>query len=336
MKRTILVAIWCLLCCTIAMAQEPQKSELQQRAEAANAKNDIALARSSYIRAYEDYVRQSQWQQAVECGTKATALYYKENFYQEAFDLLRRIDQNIADAPAAQQPALRYLTTKERLQMYMKMKRGANALEQLNAMERYAIASGDEHLAGDLLYTKTIYYYTFGQNEKGNAVFKEMVSRLTASGEYDKVVSVYQTLIDNGRKAGSASLVAQAYSSYIVWKDSVYALQRADETAALKAQIADNEAAIAERDSSLATRKGVIAGLTTLPPLSAMHWFMGSVHLSRAGFTRSCPDSTSLICAYSAMNLRFSSSCFAPPGNISRRGLTYAVKPSLPPNASRS
>ena len=281
MKRTILVAIWCLLCCTIAMAQEPQKSELQQRAEAANAKNDIALARSSYIRAYEDYVRQSQWQQAVECGTKATALYYKENFYQEAFDLLRRIDQNIADAPAAQQPALRYLTTKERLQMYMKMKRGANALEQLNAMERYATASGDEHLAGDLLYTKTIYYYTFGQNEKGNAVFKEMVSRLTASGEYDKVVSVYQTLIDNGRKAGSASLVAQAYSSYIVWKDSVYALQRADETAALKAQIADNEAAIAERDSSLATRKGVIAGLTTLLVALAVALAAGALLLLR-------------------------------------------------------
>ena len=47
-----------------------------------------------------------------------------------------------------------------------------------------------------------------------------MANKLTASKEYDKVDEVYQTLISNGRKSNNASLVAQAYSNYIAWKDS--------------------------------------------------------------------------------------------------------------------
>lgn len=248
------------------LAQEPAKSELQQRAEAANAKNDIALARSSFIRAYEDYARKGQWQQAVECGAKGTALYYKENFYKEAFDLLRRVDQSIIGAQLSdsRKEALHYLTTKERLQMYMKLRKAPSAMEQLATLERHAAASADEKVKNDLLYTKAICYYTFGQNDRGNAVFKEMVGKLTAVKEYAKVDEVYQTLIANGRRSGNATMVAQAYSNYIAWKDSASALRHADEIGALKLQIQQRQADIQERDDSLAARKRVIAALGTL------------------------------------------------------------------------
>ena len=94
--------------------------------------------------------------------------------------------------------------------MYMKLRKPANAQEQLNLMERQAAAAGDDQVTNDLLYTKALFYYTTGQNERGNAVFKEMVSKLTGSKEYGKVDEVYKTLIDNGRRSGSANLVAQA------------------------------------------------------------------------------------------------------------------------------
>ena len=84
-----------LFCCAVAHAQEAQKSALQQRAEADNEKGDIASARFHFIRAFEDYAGKGQIRQGVECGTKATALYYKENYYKEAFDLLQRIEQAI-------------------------------------------------------------------------------------------------------------------------------------------------------------------------------------------------------------------------------------------------
>ena len=98
----------------IACAEDVQKSELQQRAEAVDVKQNIASARSLYIHAFNDYANKGQIQQAAECGAKATALYYKENFWKEAFDLLRRVDQAIdADSKSTTpvKAAAHYLTS---------------------------------------------------------------------------------------------------------------------------------------------------------------------------------------------------------------------------------
>ena len=244
-----------LLCTVSAAAQETEKSSLHQQAEAADAKKEIAKARSGFIHAFNDYATRGVLKPAVECAAKASALYYKENFYQEAFDLLRRADQIVVASqlnPSAK-AELHYMTTKERLQMYIKMRRSPSALEQLGKLEAFANQSSNEVVKNDLLYSKAIYYYTFGLNAQGNAVFKQMADKLTAQKEYGKVDEVYQTLIDNSRKSGNANLVAQSYSNYMAWKDSANAQKVADEIGALKQQIAAHEATIAEKDSSLST-----------------------------------------------------------------------------------
>lgn len=285
MSKKLLTLFFCLfLFCAFASAQEVQKSDLQQRAETADKEGAIATARSLYIHAFKDYTAKGQTQPGVECGVKATALYYKENFYKEAFELLRRVDQSINDSQqesASTKAAQHYLVTKERLQMYIKLRKNGSAQEQLNIMEGQVNTAGDESLKNDLLYTKAIYYYTFGQTTQGNAVFKEMAGKLTAEKEYDKVDEVYQTLISNGRKAGNANLVAQSYSSYILWKDSVSALKTAEEIGALNQQIADNEASIAEKDSSLSSRKAIIIGLIILVAVLAAVLVFGAIVLLR-------------------------------------------------------
>ena len=283
-KKNFIISLALLLSSALVSAEESGKSSLQQRAEAESANGSVPSARFLYIRAFEDYANKGQMQQGVECGVKATALYYKENFYKEAFDLLRRIDQNIESSTQqsiSAKSGQHYLTSRERFQMYMKMRRSPSALEQLNIMDSHATASGDESLKNDMLYNKTIYYYTFGQNDRGNATFKEMATKLTAQKEYGKVDEVYKTLIANGRRSGSASLVAQAYSSYILWKDSVSDIKHADEIAALKKQIADNEADIADKASSLASRSAVIVGLSILAAILAAVLAVGAVVLLR-------------------------------------------------------
>ena len=273
-----------LFCCILAFAQESHQSSLQQRAEAEGAKGNVAAARFNYIRAYEDYASKGQLRKGVECAVKATALYYRENLYKEAFDLLRRVDQNIYSAKqesSSNRAAMYYLTIKERMLMYMKLRKPASALDQLKGMEVQASSANDDEISNDLLYNKAVYYYTFGQNAQGNAVFKEMATKLTASKEYDKVDEVYQTLIANGRRSNNASLVAQSYKSYIAWKDSVSALKSADEIGALKQQIADNEAAIADRDSSLTTRKAIIIGLGILTAALIAALVLGAIVLLR-------------------------------------------------------
>ena len=279
-KKTTVLFLSLLFCCTL-FAQE--KSDLQQRAEAENKEGKYINARALYIKAFEDYFGKGKLQQGVECGVKAAPLYYGDNMYQEAFDLLRRIDQSInaSEKDAAKNAALHYLTSKERMQMYMRMKRAESAKEHLNAMERYAEAAHSDNVSNDLLYTKTIYYYTFGQNEKGNACFKEMASKLTASKEYDKVDEAYQTLIASGRRSNNASLVAQSYKSYMAWKDSANVLKHADEIAALKQQIANNETSIAEKDSALNTRMAIIIGLGILAAALAAALIVGAIILLR-------------------------------------------------------
>ena len=268
MKRKIAFLFLSLLFCgSIAYAQEAQKSELQQKAEAEDAQTNIAKARFHFIRAFEDYTAKGQLKQGIECATKATSLYYKESFWKEAFELLRHADQTInaeAKKAGANPAALHYIVTKERLQMYMKLRKVESAKDQLAILEGEVNQSGDESLRNDLLYNKAIYYYTFGMNAQGNAVFKEMADKLTAAKDYDKVDEVYQTLISNGRKSGSANLVAQSYSSYMAWKDSVSSLKIADERNAFKKQIADNEAHIADQDSSLTARMATIIALCVL------------------------------------------------------------------------
>ena len=283
MNKKVLVFYLSLLFCGTICAEEVQKSELQQRAEAVDVKQNISSARSLYIHAFNDYINKGQTRQGIECAVKATALYYKENFYKEAFDLLRRADQTImaANAGNSEKAAMHYLTTKERMQMYIKLKKGASAQDQLNNMERLASQANDESVSNDLLYNKAIYYYTFGQTAEGNAVFKEMANKLTAQKEYDKVDEVFKTLIASGRRSNNASLVAQSYSSYIAWKDSTDAMKRADEIGALKKQIADNEASISEKDSSLTTRMVIIVGLAILAAALAAVLLVGAFILMR-------------------------------------------------------
>ena len=270
-----------LVCSTAVMAQ--QKSRLEQQAADAAAKGSVATARYTYIRAFEDYANKGQLRQATECGAKATALYYKENYYKEAFDLLRRIDQTIAaqEKSSVKRAALHYLTSKERMQMYMKMRRAASVKEQIDQMATHANTSDNDEVKNDLLYNKAIYYYTFGMNQQGNAVFREMADKLTATKEYDKVDEVYRTLIANGRKSGSASLVAESYASYMAWKDSVSAIKVADTIKALHQQIGDHEATIADKDGTLATRQAIIVGLGILAAVLAAALVLGAVVLLR-------------------------------------------------------
>ena len=272
-----------------AVSAQPQSqnnsstSNLQQKAEQELAQGHRASARSYYVMAYEDYAKKGDIKASVDCGVKATALYYKDNAYKEAFELLRNVDQSIRSQKisGSAKAALHYQTSKERMNMYLRMRKNASTQEQLNIMASHAQASNDEAVKNDLLYNKAIYYYSFGQNEKGNAVFKEMASKLTASKQYDKVDGVYQTLIMNARRSGNANMVAQSYSNYLAWKDSVNTLKHADEIGALKKQIADNEATIADKDSSLSTRWMIIIGLCILAAALASALVIGAVVLMR-------------------------------------------------------
>ncbi|MBQ6916346.1 MAG: sensor histidine kinase, partial [Prevotella sp.] len=246
-------------------------------------KGSVAGARFSFIRAFEEYTRQGQLKVGMECATRGAALYYKDNYWKEAFDLLRRADAEIdaRSKNAKEKAALHYIITKERLAMYIKLRKSDSAKDQLGLMETQVTYAADEELKNDLLYNKAVYHYSFGQNAQGNEVFKEMAGKLTASKQYDKVDEVYKTLIANARRSGNANMVAQSYSNYLAWKDSVNTLKHADEIGALKKQISDNEAKIDDQASSLTARQAIIVGLCILAVALAAGLVLGGIVLMR-------------------------------------------------------
>jgi signal transduction histidine kinase len=283
MKKVFILLLAVCFSLGIAQAQQATKSELHQRAESELQKGSVAGARFSFIRAFEEYTRQGQLKVGMECATSGAALYYKDNFWKEAFDLLRRADSEIEARAknAKEKAALHYIITKERLAMYIKLRKSDSAKDQIGIMENQVTYAADEELKNDLLYNKAVYYYSFGQNAQGNEVFKEMAGKLTASKQYDKVDEVYKTLIANARRSGNANMVAQSYSNYLAWKDSVNTLKHADEIGALKKQIADNEAKIDDQDSSLTMRQAIIVGLCILAAALAAALVLGGIVLMR-------------------------------------------------------
>lgn len=217
MKKVFILLLSLSLGFATVNAQDANKSELHQRADSDFAKGNVASARFHFIRAFEDYAKKGQLKVGMECAARGTELYYKENYWKEAFDLLRRADQEIEvnGKNAKDKAALHYIITKQRLAMYIKLRKSDSAKDQIEIMENQVTYAADDALKNDLLYNKAVYYYSFGQNAQGNAVFKEMASKLTASKQYDKVDGVYQTLISNARKSGNANMVAQSYSNYL-------------------------------------------------------------------------------------------------------------------------
>jgi signal transduction histidine kinase len=283
MKKVFIILLSLSLGFGFVNAQETTKSQLHERAESDFEKGNVASARFHFIRAFEDYARKGQLKSSMECVARGTFMYYRENYWKEAFDLLRRADETIEASGKSdkEKAALHYIITKERLAMFIKLRKSDSAKDQIETMENQVTYAADDALKNDLLYNKAVYYYSFGQNAQGNAVFKEMASKLTGQKEYDKVDGVYQTLIANARKSGNANMVAQSYSNYLAWKDSVSSLKLADETGALKQQIAENEKKIDDQDSSLTWRQTIIVGLCVLAAALAAALVLGGVVLMR-------------------------------------------------------
>ena len=267
-KKLVIFCLSLLVGYVWVSAQETKKSDLEIQGDRENDKGNRVNARAFYLRAYEDYVKKGETAKGVDCGLKATDLYYMgDNLYKEGLDLLNRIDKSIdTKAGQGQKAALHYLTAKERFQIYTKQKKGESALEQLNKMEKYANEANDAELRNDHLYNKSVYFYSTGQNDKANAMLKEMVAKMNEASE-QKV---------------------------------------AKEIEGLRKQIADNEAEIEEKDSSLTARQVAIVGLGTLSAVLATALVLGAFVLMRYMYrTRKQKKTIKLLNENNALKAKF-------------------------------
>ncbi|WP_102408467.1 sensor histidine kinase [Parabacteroides bouchesdurhonensis] len=251
--------------CTVLQAQN-RADELMKQAQSSLETKEYTKARYLFIQAYRAFAEKGEYVQATECGTKASSLYYRENYYKEAFELCRQMTQYLLNEEQKAQKILydqRFSVTKERLQMYIQLKNLAQAQVQLDELDNLAKQASNDKLSEELLYTQANFYYTFGQNEKGDSYFQKLTTQYKENKEYDKVNECYKNLIAIARKANNAPLMERTYEKYIVWTDSVKALTAEDKLGALQQKYDSSLQTIQEKDKTLAGKQYMIIGLFT-------------------------------------------------------------------------
>lgn len=272
----------CHLCLT-AGAQE-RGNDFEKQARASLSQKDYIRARYLFLQAYNAFAANEQYAQATECGVQAAALYHRENYYNEAFDLLYSVERTIIGGEqktGKEMPALRYPVTRERLRMYIKLRKTASAKEQLSKLEGWAKAAKVDSLSTNLLYTQANYYYTFGMNAQGDQAFKHLVEQYAQQADYDKAEACYQELIGMSRRSGNTSMMARAYSNYMAWHDSIANIKAQQAYNALKAQYDSSLQTIGEKDDALAARRYTIVGLCILAAILAGALVLGGIVLLR-------------------------------------------------------
>lgn len=265
---TLIIAIsFCFNALVSAQTNTNRAEELMKQAQSNLEQKEYIKARYLFMQAYGAFATQKNYSQAIECGLKVSSLYHRENYFKEAFDICRSMYMLIAEGEQVQQKKLYSLyfpVTKERLQIYTKLKNPAQAKLQIDQLEELARQAGSTTLNEELLYTQANYYYTFGLNNQGDAAFRQLIAQYKEKKEYNKVSECYKNLITIARGANNAALVGRTYEQFIVWTDSVRSLTAQDELNVLKRQYEEGQQIIQEKEDSLSTKQYIITGLCTL------------------------------------------------------------------------
>ena len=245
MKKIISILLLATFCIFTQLHAQNRADELMKQAQENLTKKEYIKARYLFLQAYNAFATQDKYAQAVECGVNASALYHRENYYKEAFELLRGAEQVVATGEqktGKAMPNLRFRINKERLQMYINLKNPARAKEQLT---------------------------------------NRLIGQYKEQKNYAKVDECYKTLISIARKANNAGLVARTYDKYILWTDSVKALTAQEELNSLKKKYDESLATIQEKDDSLSAKQYIIIGLCILAAILAAALVFGAIILLR-------------------------------------------------------
>lgn len=219
MKKMFLIGLLAAFgLCSYAQTQN-SASEMMQQAQESLDKQSYIKARYLFLQAYNAFATEGNYQQAVVCGVNASALYHRENYYKEAFELLGKTEQTVTageQKAGKELPALRYPIVKERMRMYLNIGKTGNAQAQLEQLEEIAKKAANDSLQADLLYTQAAYFYTLRQQAKGDAAIKKLIDESNrmqaaqAQAKFDTLKQQYDSSLQTISEKES-SLSAKQY-----------------------------------------------------------------------------------------------------------------------------
>lgn len=282
MKRIGILLMVAFLAVT-AFAQSRGESLLKQADQAMTAQEYIK-ARYLYLQAFQAFQKEGNVQKAVPAAVNVAALYHRENYYKEAFDILNSAETALTakeDETTGKLPALHYPLARERQKIYMKLRNAGKAAEQLGRMQSWASQAADSTLNVDLLAASAQQYYLFGQTDKGDEAVNRLIALYETRSDYDNAGRCYKDLIEMAGRTGNARLISRTYEKYVAWADSVATVKSDARVAALEQKLKQAQADIDDRDSSLTAKTAIIVGLCVLAAILAAVLVIGAIILLR-------------------------------------------------------
>ena len=219
MKKILIIGLVAAFCLGGHSHAQDRAADLMKQAQENLDKHSYITARYLFLKAYNAFAAEDHYEQAVICGVNACALYHRENYYKEAFELLGNAEQTVTAGEkktGKEMPALRYPIIKERMRMYLNIGKTGNAKTQLDLLEDVAKKAATDSLKTDLLYTQAAYYYTLRQNEKGDGIVKQLIEESNrqqaseAQSKYDTLKQQYDASLQTIEEKDS-SLSAKQY-----------------------------------------------------------------------------------------------------------------------------
>lgn len=267
MKTSLLILAISLCISPIKAQNNNAAAKLMEQGKASLEKNEYKKARNYFGNAYNAFTTQGDYKQAILCGLELNSLMLRDKEFKEGFAFCRDMDLLIWTGEQKQKKTfydLRFLITKERLQMFTALKNITRAKEQLAKLEETGNLAKNDSLNNVLLYAKANYYFTFGPAEKGIGCFNELIDQYKKDNNPEKVAECYKSIINLAGKANNAAAACKAYEKYIVWSDSVKALTANKNLNELKTKYNTVEKTLEEKDSELSARQYKIIALCTL------------------------------------------------------------------------
>ncbi len=237
-----------------------------------------------YIKEYNTQMSSHQYLPASRSIANAAKVCGEIHNYDGAFKLLDGMDRSMAERNVRPDslPQPYFYTAKARYNLYRGMNNNANAEKWLKKMGEYARTADQRDITNDMLFTEAQFYYATDRNELGDRCIARLIKQYESGNDYKAADTAYQRLIDEAVSANDAGMVERTYESYMQWSDSIDAINADTELGKVKKEMAETEAQVAQKQSTINSRTSLMVIFITLFVISLSALGMGAVLYWRA------------------------------------------------------
>lgn len=232
-----------------------------------------------YIKAYNSQVASRQYTPAAKSAAGAAKACAEARNYEGAFKLLAGLDKTMSERGVRPDslPQPYFYTAKARYDLYRKMGNNGQAEAWLKRMGTYAKECDSRDITNDMLFTEAQFYYAVDRTALGDRCIARLIKQYENGKDYKAADTAYQQLIEQAVSANDAGLVEHTYESYMQWSDSIEAINADTELGKVKQEMAETEAEVAKKQSTINSRTSLMVVFITLFVIAVAALGLGAV-----------------------------------------------------------